>query len=246
MVAPQAPDDATLDPLLRGRIAVYQPRRGPRVSLDSLLLSDFAGGRGRRRIVDLGCGVGIVGLVLLAADPRATCAAVELQPALAELARHNAVLNGCGERMTVIAADLRGPLPLAPETFDLAVANPPFHAPSRPAEAADRALARQELACTLSDVTAAARRLLRPRGELAIVYPAARVGELMACLLAADMPARVLRFVHSVSVDAAVRVLALGSRGYRGGVEVPPPLVVHNPDRTYTEEAAKILGDRAG
>lgn len=235
--------DETLDALLRGRIRVIQPRRGPRVSLDALLLGNFAGTRGKRRIVDLGCGVGTVALALLRVDARATVVGVEVQPALAALARRNAVLNGVAARFEVLEADLRA-APLPAGEMDLVVSNPPFHAPSRPAETSERAVARQELLCTLTDVAAAGRRLLRARGELALIHPAVRVAELLRALADADVAPRVLRFVHSVAGEPALRVLALGARGYRGGVEVQSPLIVHGPDRrAYTEEAAKILGD---
>jgi tRNA1Val (adenine37-N6)-methyltransferase len=235
--------DETLDELLRGRVRIWQPRRGPRVSLDTLLLAAFAAPRARRAVADLGCGVGAVGLALLAADPRVTVAAVELQPALADLARRNAVLNGVAARMEVVTGDLRAPL-LPAETFAVVVCNPPFHAPSRPAAAPARALARQELACTIGDVASAARRLLRPRGELVVVYPAARLGELVTRLVAADLAPRTLRFVHSVAGEPAVRALCAAARSYRGGVEVLPPLVVHGDDRrAYTDEAAQILGE---
>ena len=238
MVA-EAPDE-----LLRGRIRLYQPARGPRVSLDALLLADFARRRGRR-VVDLGCGTGVVAIALLASDARARAAGVELQPELAALARRNAELNGVADRLEIVEGDLARPhdLPLAAHGFDLVVANPPYHR-GRPAPSAERAVARHEIAATLSDVLAAARRLLAPRGQAALVYPAEQSAELAAALLAGGLRPRVLRFVHSVAGEPARRVLALAGAGYRGGVEVLPPLVVHGPDRrAYTDEAARILGD---
>jgi tRNA1(Val) A37 N6-methylase TrmN6 len=236
-VVAEAPDQ-----LLRGRIRLYQPARGPRVSLDALLLADFArahGGGGR--VVDLGCGTGVVAIALLAGDARARGAGVELQPALAELARRNAALNGVADRLDIVEADLTRPIALGP--FDLAVANPPYHR-GRPAPSAERALARHQVAATLTDVIAAARRLLGPKGRLALVYPAESVAELVPALVASGLRPRLLRFVHSVADEPARRVLALGVAGYRGGAAVLPPLVVHGPDRrSYTAEAAAILGE---
>jgi tRNA1Val (adenine37-N6)-methyltransferase len=232
------------DELLRGRIRLFQPARGPRVSLDALLLADFARAAARGgRLVDLGCGTGVVAIALLVGDPRARGVGVELQPELAELARRNAELNGLADRLEIVEADLTRPLPLPAAGFDLVVANPPFHR-GRPAPAPARAVARHEIAATLTDVLAAARKLLRPKGRAAVVYPAHAIAELAAVLLALGLRPAALRFVHSVADEPARRVLALGSAGGKGGAAVLPPLVVHGPDRrSYTDEAARILGE---
>jgi tRNA1(Val) A37 N6-methylase TrmN6 len=239
-------EEASLDELLRGRIRLYQPRRGPRVSLDALLLADFAR-RGRLgRVLDLGCGTGVVAIALLAADARATGAGVELQPELAGLARRNAELNGLAGRLEIVEGDLARPhlLPLDAESFDTIAANPPFFPARRAAATPARALARQEIACTLVDVVAAARRFARPRGRVVVVYPAEALAELLASLAAAGLRPRALRFVHSVADEPARRVLAEAGAGYKGGVAVLPPLVVHRADRrSYTDEAAAILGE---
>jgi tRNA1Val (adenine37-N6)-methyltransferase len=238
-------DGETLDAFLRGRLRLYQPRRGARVSLDAFLLADFASTPKLGRVLDLCCGGGVIGLALALADPEARVVGVELQPALAALARRNAALNAVEARVSAIEADARA-LPVEPESFDLVVTNPPWREAEdgRAAPQEQRALSRHELTCTLADVAAAARRALRPRGRLAVVYPAERLGDLVSALVAADLRPRAVRAVHSVEDEPARRVLVEGVRAYRGGVTLRPPLVVHGPDRhSYTAEAAKILGD---
>jgi tRNA1Val (adenine37-N6)-methyltransferase len=232
----------TLDELLRGRIKVYQPRRGARVTLDPLLLADFAGTRARR-VVDLGCGVGVVAIAILSAAPHATAVGVELQPELAELARKNAALNGLEDRLRVVEGDLRR-RGLVDGSADLVVANPPYFDTSRPAPARDRALSRQEIAATLGDVLEAARRLLAPRGRVAVILPASRLVELVSGLAARKLAPTELRFVHSVAGEPARRVLARAVAGGRGAPVILPPLVVHEDDRrSYTPEARRILGE---
>lgn len=246
--------DETLDELLRGRVRLLQPRRGARVSLDALLLADFARRQAGRpaRVLDLGCGSGAVALCLATAFPGARLVGIELQPALAALARRNAALNGVADRLEIVVGDLRrarqaAAAPLEPDAFDLVVSNPPWHdEKGRVSPSRERAIARSELACTIEDVVAAARRWVRPRGRVALVLPAARLADLCASLVAAGLRPRALRPVHSLADEPARRVLALAVRGYRGGPELLPPLVVHGADhRTYTPEAAEILGERS-
>ena len=55
---------------------------------DSVLLADFAAQRRARRIADLGCGAGVLTvLLLLRALEQATAVGIELQPDAAQLAR---------------------------------------------------------------------------------------------------------------------------------------------------------------
>ena len=69
------------------------------------MLLAAAAGAPARRIVDVGAGVGAVGLALLQRWPEAHGDLVEIDPDLAALARDNAALNGLGARARVVAAD---------------------------------------------------------------------------------------------------------------------------------------------
>jgi tRNA1(Val) A37 N6-methylase TrmN6 len=213
--------------------------------MDPLLLAHFAW-QGRRRdrlgrVLDLGCGTGIIALALAYADPEADCCGVELVPELATLARRNAE----GTRCTIVEGDLRDRgLALPHASYDLIVSNPPYVAAGRGRlpSAPDRAAARAETTCTLADVAAAAARRLDARGKLVLILPAGRLAEAFAALAAAGLAPGAVRGVHSVAGEPARRVLIAAGRGHDGDVDLLAPLVVHGEDRkSYTAEAAGIL-----
>ena len=57
---------------------------------DSVLLSDFARGSGRiRRVADLGCGAGVLTVLLLQKFPSSAAFGIEIQPGAAEICREN-------------------------------------------------------------------------------------------------------------------------------------------------------------
>ena len=74
---------------------------------DSVLLADFAADRRVRRFADLGCGAGVLTVLLLHALPQAAAVGVELQPDAAQLCRGNLTANGLDSRAEILCADLR-------------------------------------------------------------------------------------------------------------------------------------------
>jgi tRNA1(Val) A37 N6-methylase TrmN6 len=234
----------TVDDLLRGRIRVVQPARGPRVTTDPLLLADFVlrtCSVHARTACDLGSGSGVIALALAALDPQVHATGIELDPALVELSRRGAAASALTGRVQFVCADLRT-LPVARPGYDLVLANPPYHArgsgPASPRPA--RARAHHELACTLGEVAGAAARIAAPRGRFAAIYPAARLSELVAALGGARFGLRTLRLVHPRAGRPASRVLALAQQGFAGGCEVLAPLLLHD-GVGWSSEAAAIL-----
>jgi release factor glutamine methyltransferase len=73
------------------------------------------------RVLDLGCGAGLVGI--LAARHGHRVVATDLLATCCHSARGNALLNGVGDRVEVRQGDLFSPV--AGEQFDLIAANPP-------------------------------------------------------------------------------------------------------------------------
>ncbi len=128
--------EVTEDRFLGGDLMVRQPKHGYRAGLDAVLLAaacPATTGSGETGL-DCGAGAGVAGLALARriADLRVTL--VERLPSLAEMAVHNAALNGLARRCVVVADDLTRPLShlTALEAgvgrFDHVIANPPFHA----------------------------------------------------------------------------------------------------------------------
>ena len=93
---------------------------------DSILLAHFARPGAKDRILDLGTGSGILPVLLLSMQHRASAAAIELEPAACQLAQKNFTCNGLDARTRLISGDLRQHRTLIPAGgFDLTVSNPP-------------------------------------------------------------------------------------------------------------------------
>lgn len=243
--------DETLDAICGGAVRLLQRRDGYRFNLDPVLLSHFAAAHPLRGpIMDLGTGSGIIALILARKFQVAPITGLELQPQLFELAQRNVRLNGCEDRVAVALGDLRSVADAFPRaSFAHVVANPPYRARDTGLLNPDRekALARHELACRISDLAAAAAWLLREGGMLHVIFPAGRLSDLVLSLLRERLSPRRLRMVHARAQRPAQRVLLTAVKGGAAELTVVPPLIVH-PDETprFTAEVRRMLEGPTG
>jgi tRNA1Val (adenine37-N6)-methyltransferase len=233
----------TIDTILGGAVAIVQPAAGYRFAIDSILLARFARPRRSARILELGAGCGVVSIVLAALYEPKEVVAVELQPHVAAMIAHNAVLNRIAA-VRGICADLRVTVAeLSPAAFDYVVANPPYRAARRGRESpiAERRIARSGDGATLAQFISAAARYATHGGKVAMVFTASRTAELIAEMRYHSLEPKRIRFVHPRMGDSATLVLLEARKG--GGVEakVEPPLFIYGANGSYTDETQALL-----
>jgi tRNA1(Val) A37 N6-methylase TrmN6 len=182
-VAPASPDledvadlDVTVDGLTRDW-KIVQRRRGHRHSTDDLLTGWYAAEKveTRTRLLDLGSGIGSVGLLVLWRSPGAHLTAVEAQEVSFRLLEKNVALNALGDRVRAIHGDLRE-VRFPGETFDLVTGSPPYFDVKDGVVSPDsqRAHARFELRGDVRDYCIAARAAMSERGRFVFCFPTAQ------------------------------------------------------------------------
>ncbi|MGH7832056.1 MAG: tRNA1(Val) (adenine(37)-N6)-methyltransferase [Candidatus Binatia bacterium] len=243
----EGPDCAsreTLDTLREGKVAIIQARKGYRFSLDSVLLANFVGIKGKEKVVDLGSGNAPVALLLAARHPSATVVGVEIQREMVERARRAIGLGHFEDRVEIVQGDVRKARELlCGQFYDRVVCNPPY----RPQQTgrvnpnSEKRIARHEVFGDLNDFLRAGAYLLRKGSPMALVYPAWRAVDLIEGMRRQDIEPKRMRFVHSFEDAPASLILVEGNKGGGKELEVLAPLVVYTKDRNYTPELRDIL-----
>lgn len=235
--------DTTDDAFLGGRLHLYQPRSGHRAGHDAMLLAAATEAHPGQRVADLGAGVGAAGLALAA---RITCldlTLVEIDPALAELARENARRNNLNARAVVL--DVSGPAEsfaaaeLPPDSLDIVMMNPPFNHPGRHQASPDasRKIAHAAEEQTLEVWVHAARRMLKSGGALVLIWRAEGLADVLAALSRGFGSVSVMP-VHPRAGEGAIRILVGAVKGARA------PLVLHpGLDLEGTAASAVLRGE---
>jgi tRNA1Val (adenine37-N6)-methyltransferase len=182
-------DELTTD-ALTGGWTILQRKRGHRHSTDDLLTGWFAGeiAPGARRLLDLGAGIGGVGLIALWRAPAdATLVAIEAQEVSFGLLEQNIARNGLGERVRAIHGDLREVR--LDETFELVTGSPPYWDISQGVVPADsqKAHARFELRGDVRDYALAARAALGVGGHFVFCFPSVQRARAETAVVGADL-----------------------------------------------------------
>lgn len=191
-----------------------------RLGSDSEALGGFAQVKKKEKVLDLGCGGGVLGLYLLARERSIQVTGLELNPDAAELARENFAANGLNA--AVVQGDLRNVRELFPAGhFDLVISNPPYFAAGSGYSGGS---ARMEENCTLDDVCAAAGWAVKNGGRFAIVHRPERLVDLFCALRRYDMEPKRLQFVQAHDLPPSAVLVEAYKQG-KSGVTILPPIV---------------------
>ncbi len=213
---------------------LYQPPDGYRYNSDSIFLYDFiARFSPKGRVLDVGCGVGILG-ALIARDWPVQMHLIDKQPEMIAYAKRNGTINGLAmETHTIDFADY------APsEPFEMIVSNPPFYDPAVTQSTHTHLnAARYAHHLPLQELIGGVKRLLRPRGYFLFVYDAKQIDAVLGQLSEAHLNPEAIRFVHpKADRDAKVAFVAARSQS-RSMLKVWPPLIVFDARSRYRSEA---------
>ena len=165
----------TLD-CISGHFRLFQLEKGHRFSTDDVLTAwygtQWAGCA--RQVLDLGSGLGTVGMVAAWRLPGARFVTVEAQEDSVRLARKSAEWNGLNDRYEIRCGDFRDPGVLgAEDQFDLVLGSPPYF-PLGAGVTGDhpqKVACRFELRGTVADYCRVAAAHLAPGGVFACVFP---------------------------------------------------------------------------
>lgn len=221
------------DTLFGGRVICRQHIDGYRFSVDSVLLAHFTRVRKQERILDLGTGCGIIGLILCYrhADKQVCVTGLELQPALADLARANISANSCEENFSVINGSLQEcRLLIEPESFSLVIANPPFFSSGagRVSTNQEAMTARHQEEGGLNLFVEAASYSVRNRGRVLFVYPADQAASLIDAFHQHRLIPKRMQVVYSYpEIKKASLVLVEGVKNGGTGMDILKPLYIY-------------------
>jgi tRNA1(Val) A37 N6-methylase TrmN6 len=226
-----------IDSLLDGRVKIAQPADGYRVAVDAVLLAAAVEPGPEASVLDLGCGVGSVGLCLAWRRPDLAITGLDREPIFVAAARANAETNGA--RLQIIEGDVRNP---PPQRFDQIMMNPPYLKAGTATVSAHplKAAATAEGAAKLADWIACARAVLKPGGILTLIHRADRLDDVLSSVTRSFGGIAILP-IHPKRDRIAKRIILKAQLGSGEPMALLPGLVLHEETGAFTAAADSIL-----
>jgi len=229
-----------------GDLGLSQPESGYRFGIDSLILAAHVAGEGASMpMLDIGCGMGIVGLLLHRCGP-GPVTGIEIQRELYEYAVLNAEKNGLNDKIVFINKDFNDYKSLFDShSFQTIVSNPPFYpvGSGMVSPGDSKAIAKHEIFLTLSAIMDGIRFLLKLGGRAFLIYPAIGLNRFTKIAYKAGMSLAGLRMVFPEGAVLATMFVAEITTRPNPETRIRPPWIIPTQGRRVPKEVVAILED---
>ncbi len=213
---------------------LYQPTSGYCYNSDSIFLYNFISSfKPKGALLDVGCGVGVISL-LLSRDFNIETSIIDKQEKMLHYAQHNYALNDLA-----VKSHLGNFTEFeTTDTFDYIISNPPFYDSNvQQSENTHLNIARYAHHLPIVDFIAKVKKLLKPRGWFIFCYDAKQIDLLLHHLKINGINPEKIQFVHS-KLDRESKLVMIAARmNSRSMTQILPPFVVFDDESVYRKDA---------
>ncbi len=221
---------------------LYQPPSGYCYNSDSIFLYDFAASfKPKGKLLDVGCGVGIISL-LLTRDFGTQTHIIDKQERMLSYAVHNFRINALD--VTPHLGDFTQFQ--SEDRFDYIISNPPFYDPSvTQSEDTHLNIARYAHHLPIEGFIRRVKTFLAPKGWLIFCYDAKQIDRLLYQLKSYGINPEKIQFVHS-KIDRESKLVMIAARNNsKSMTQILPPMIVFDEQSNYLPAARRAF-ERAG
>ena len=238
-------DGERIDELQRNGYGIIQNPEKFCFGMDAVLLSGFAKAKCGERCLDLGCGNGIIPILMEAKTEGEHFTGLEIQPYSADMARRSVQLNHLEEKIDIREGDIKDASNIfGASSFHVITTNPPYMTAQHGLTNQDEAktIARHEVLCSLEDVIRESAKLLLPGGRFYMVHRPFRLAEIISLMVDYKIEPKRMRLVYPYVDREPNMVLIEGLRGGKARMTVEKPLIVYREKGKYTDEIYDVYG----
>ncbi len=239
-------ENERIDDLQYKGLKIIQNTKGFCFGIDSVILSDFAKNiKKGSKVVDLGTGTGIIGLLLCKKTELKEIVGVEIQKEVAEMANRSIKLNKLEDKFKILNTDINKIFEdklLEKNKFDVVVMNPPYKekGTGKINEVDSKIISRHEVKATLSDFIKVASNLLKDKGEIYIVHKPERMPDIIQKMRENKIEPKEIKTVYSNKKTEASLILIKGIKGANKFFKILEPLYIYEENGEYTKGIKEI------
>ena len=237
--------DETIEDLQYKGLKIIQKKSGYKFTTDAVLLANFAHGAKGKRVLEVGCGSGVISILIASKQQPKSIVGVEIQQEVYEMANRSILLNGLQDTISLLNIDAKNLGSEYNESFDMLVSNPPYRKIGSGMTQREDTLciSRHEVALTLEDLFKIAKRTLKFGGSFYLVHQAERLAEAFILGGKYGIEPKELCPVVPRQNQPANLFLARFVKGGKTGLKWLNPIVVMDDEGNYTVTVKKLYGE---
>jgi len=237
-------DNERIDDLQLDNLKIIQNKDGFCFGIDAVLLSDFAKDiRNNSKVLDLGTGTGIIGILLCAKTKLSKIYGIDVQKNVCDMALRSIKLNNLENKFEIINTNVKDLKNIFEESsFDAIVSNPPYKKDNSGLknESETKLISRHEITASLEDFISISSKLLKNNGSIYMVHRPERLSDLFYLLKKYNLEPKKLRLVQSYQDSKPKLILVKAIKNAKSFLNIEEPLIIYNKDGSYTDEIFKI------
>ena len=217
---------------------LYQPNSGYCYNSDSIFLYQFISTfNPKGALLDVGCGVGIISL-LLSRDFNIETSIIDKQEGMLSYAKHNYALNDL--KVQTYLGDFTELQ--TEERYDYIISNPPFYDTKvQQSENIHLNIARYAQHLPVEAFIKRVKRFLKPKGWFIFCYDAKQVDVLFLYLKQYGINPEKVQFVHS-KIDRESKLVMIAARNNsKSMTQILPPFIVFDNQNNYMPKAQEAF-----
>lgn len=239
-------DNERIDDLQLNNLKIIQNKDGFCFGIDSVLLSDFAKEiPSNVKVLDLGTGNGILGILLCGKTQLSKIYGIDIQEDVCNMASRSIKLNNLEDKFEIINKNIKDLKDIFKEnSFDAIVSNPPYKKDNSGLknESKTKLISRHEITASLEDFINISSYLLKNNCSLYMVHRPERLSDLFYLLRKYNLEPKKLRLVQSYFDSKPKLILVKATKNAKSFLNVEEPLIIYNRDGSYTDEILQIYG----
>ena len=237
-------ENERLDDLQVGNLKIIQDKEKYAFTSDSALLANFIDAKNSDSCLEIGCGSGVISILLSHKCNPKKIVAFEIQSEPAILAKRNIELNNLSNKIQIINAPVQQfKNYVNAESFDIVFSNPPYMKVNEKSllnEKEEIAISRHEVKLTLQELIENSSKLLKFGGKLYLVHKAERLAEIFFEMKTHHIEPKKMFFVTPNENSAPNIVLIEGKKGGKSGIKVLPTLIANDKNGDYLYTIRKL------
>ena len=219
--------------------SLFHSKSAQKIGTDSVLLGCFALKKNYSRVLDVGCGCGILSF-MLATQPHEQIQGIDIDEISIEEAEKNLNVfpfNHALNFKTIRFQDFSNT-----ESFDFIISNPPYFKNSLKSPTPQRNLARHNDTLTFDEFAENANRCLTPKGTIALILPVNEMKEMSDALAIQNLYPVEEILILPYPNALPNRCIRFFSRVKKNGIQ-NSTFIIRNENNCYSEEYLELVKD---